>query len=69
MKIAERTAGPCKICKGRGRYQVKETYGDGDTLLTWYDCGTCKGTGTEPNPEGGDPYDIAGSLNGEEDDG
>lgn len=52
---------PCATCKGKGRWQVKETYSDGDEVLVWYDCNDCQGTGIDQDPEEGDPFDIGGS--------
>lgn len=57
----------CKDCKGKGRWQVKETYGDGDSCLVWYECGGCLGTGVEQDPEDGDAFDIGGSSFAEDD--
>lgn len=61
----------CPECKGKGRWQVKETYSDGDELLTWYECGTCNGKGAVPDdddeqaPE--NTFDIGGSSYDEDD--
>ena len=47
----------CPDCKGKGRWQVRETYSDGETALVWYECGTCHGRGViyedeDQEPEG-----------------
>ena len=42
---------------GRGRWQVREAYSDGDTALVWYECGTCKGRGYITDEEN-DPDDV-----------
>lgn len=51
----------CETCTGKGRWQVKETYSDGDEVLVWYECNDCGGTGVDQDPEEGDNYDIGGS--------
>jgi DnaJ-class molecular chaperone len=51
---------PCKHCKGKGTYVVKETYGDGDTALIPYECNHCHGSGREQDPDAGDPFDFSG---------
>jgi DnaJ-class molecular chaperone len=57
----------CKTCKGRGRFQVKETYSDGDEVLQWYECNDCEGTGVDQEASTGDDFDIGGSSYAEED--
>lgn len=57
----------CSTCKGKGRWQVKETYGDGDECLVWYDCNSCGGSGVEQDPEQGDAFDIGGDSYADED--
>lgn len=57
----------CKHCKGRGTYQVRETYSDGDEALIWYECNYCHGTGVDQDPEQGEPYDIGGDSYDDED--
>ncbi len=37
----------CPTCKGKGRWQVREKYSDGETALVWYECGDCHGTGVK----------------------
>ena len=49
----------CKECDGRGRW-VESTPTTGMTEQVWYECGTCKGTGVNQDPEAGDDYDIDG---------
>lgn len=56
----------CKTCKGRGRFQVKETYSDGDEVLTWYECGDCQGTGLVQD-EGGEDFDLPGGSDDDDD--
>lgn len=48
----------CKTCKGKGRFQVREKFSDGDEILTWYECNDCKGTGQDQDPESADDYDL-----------
>lgn len=50
----------CKECQGKGKWQVRETYSDGDSMLTWYECGSCLGTGIEQDAEAGEDFDIGG---------
>lgn len=57
----------CKTCKGRGKFQVRETFSDGDEILTWYECNDCKGTGVEQDPEAGDNFDIGGDSDADDD--
>ncbi len=61
MDNEQATSKTCPTCKGKGRWQVKETYGDGDTALVWYECGNCHGTGRNQDPMAGDDFDIGGS--------
>lgn len=48
----------CPTCKGKGKFQVKEKYSDGDETITWYECGDCQGMGKLPDPAEADNFNI-----------
>jgi DnaJ-class molecular chaperone len=52
----------CKACKGRGTYQVKETYSDGDEALLWYECNDCAGTGESQEVNDDEPFNFNGDI-------
>jgi DnaJ-class molecular chaperone len=59
----------CEYCHGKGTYIVKETFSDGDEILTAMTCNHCHGTGKTPEPQDGKgDFDIAGSSMLEDDD-
>lgn len=60
-------AKPCKYCKGKGRYAVRETYSDGDEAIMWYECNHCHGTGESQEAEDGDDFDFGGGDDDDDD--
>jgi DnaJ-class molecular chaperone len=56
----------CSDCKGKGKFLVKETYSDGDEILTSYECGTCEGKGVIYDAENDPAGDF--DIEGEDDD-
>lgn len=57
----------CSDCRGKGRWLEQIVRADGSTEHTWYECGTCSGSGEEQDPEDGDNFDIGGSSYADED--